>query len=105
MNLFAKKAVPPDDLALIEALSEFIGAFEVVFQHDWTYTKLMFGDEEEGGTFLRPGLKDESEDWGSRGELLEKYRKLKALMEERGLTSKINPHIKTFLETYNQWIP
>jgi hypothetical protein len=104
MSLFSKKA-PPDDPELIEALREFIGAFEVVFQHDWNYTKMMFGDEEEGCTFLKPGIKDENEDWGSRGELLEKYRRLKKLMDERKLPSAINPHIKSHLETYGQWIP
>ena len=67
MSLFGKTP-PPDDPELIEALREFLGAFEVVFQHDWNYTKIMIGDEVEGGTFLKPGLEDESEDWGSRGD-------------------------------------
>ena len=68
-----------------QALAEFIGAFEVVFRYDWPYTKIMIGDEEEGATFVEPGLDDETEDWGARGELLEKYRRLVSVMQSRGL--------------------
>ena len=73
------------DFALEKAIAEFVGAFEIVFRYDWEYTKLMFGDEMEGATFVEPGLKDESEDWGARGVLLEKYRKLVALMKSKGM--------------------
>lgn len=92
MSLFGKKP-PTDDPELIEALREFIGSVEVVFHHDWSCAKMMIGDEAEGGTFLKPELDDESEDWGSRGKLPENYRKLKSLMEQKKLTSKINPQI------------
>jgi len=92
------------DRELSEALEEFIAAFEVVFHHDWNYTKIMIGDEEEGYTFLKPGLDDETEDWGSRGELLEKYRRVKHIMGQRGLKSKFNPNIETFLRSQGQWI-
>lgn len=105
MPLFGKQPPMADDPELIEALRQFVGAFEVLFHHDWEYAKIMIGDEEEGCTFLKPGLDDETEDWGSRGELLEKYRKLRAAMDARGLTSEINPNIKTFLETYGKWKP
>lgn len=82
-----------------------MGAFEMLFHHDWDYAKSMIGDEREGCTFLKPGLDDEEEDWGSRGELLEKYRKLRSAMDARDLTSKLNPNIKASLETYGQWKP
>jgi len=73
------------DKELQDALAEFVGAFEVVFRYDWPYTKIMFGDEAEGATFVEPGLEDESDDWGARGALLEKYRRLVSLMQSRGL--------------------
>jgi hypothetical protein len=66
------------------AVAEFVGAFEVVFRYDWPYTKLMIGDEAEGATFIAPGIEDETEDWGARGALLEKYRRLVAVMQSRG---------------------
>jgi len=65
------------------ALSEFIGAFEVVFRYDWEYTTLMI--DPESPSFLEPGVKDENEDWGARGALLEKYRNLVKVMKECGL--------------------
>ncbi|WP_157627401.1 hypothetical protein [Variovorax boronicumulans] len=69
-----------------QALAEFIGAFELVFHYDWDYTTIMIGDEEP--SFLSPGLdRDaESEDWGARGALLEKYRNLRALMKQAGVS-------------------
>jgi hypothetical protein len=71
-----------------KAVAEFVGAFEVVFRYDWDYTKIMFGDEVEGATFIEPGIKDESEDWGARGALLEKYRTLMAVMKAQGMEPK-----------------
>ena len=68
-----------------QAVAEFVGAFEVVFRYDWPYTKIMIGDEEKGATFVEPGLEDEIEDWGARGALLEKYRRLVEVMKEGGM--------------------
>jgi hypothetical protein len=76
------------DKELKEALAEFVGAFEVVFRYDWPYTKIMIGDEEEGATFIEPRLEDETEDWGARGALLEKYRRLVSVMLSRGIEPK-----------------
>jgi hypothetical protein len=103
MPLFRKQPSKADDPELIESLRSFVGAFEVLFHHDWNYAKSMIGDEEEGCTFLKPGLDDETEDWGARGELLEKYRSLKSLMDARGITSDINPNIERALKEYGQW--
>ncbi|PTT86899.1 hypothetical protein DBR42_12775 [Pelomonas sp. HMWF004] len=74
-----------NDERIREALTEFVGAFEVVFRYDWVYTKIMIGDEADGATFIEPGLEDETEDWGARGTLLEKYRTLVAAMKAAGL--------------------
>src|SRR4051812_12516996 len=81
-----RKSMPDSpDQELQQALAEFVGAFEVVFRYDWPYTKIMIGDEAEGATFIAPGLDDETEDWGARGALLEKYRRLVSLMQSRGI--------------------
>ena len=74
-----------NNIDLERAIAEFVGAFEVVFRYDWEYTKIMIGDESEGATFVEPGLDDESEDWGARGALLEKYRELLKVMKANGL--------------------
>ncbi|MEQ8788853.1 MAG: hypothetical protein RIC55_21255 [Pirellulaceae bacterium] len=74
-----------DDKDLQDAIAEFVGAFEVVFRYDWPYTSGMIGDEAKGATFIEPGLDDETEDWGARGALLEKYRELVSVMRRRGL--------------------
>ena len=104
MKLFGKQPNTADK-ELLTALQEFIGAFEVLFHHDWAYARTMIGDEEEGCTFLEPGLEDETEDWGARGELLEKYRNIKAVMKKKGLEPVHNPHIESFLKQYGQWKP
>jgi len=65
------------------AVSEFIGAFEIVFRYDWEYTTVMI--DPGASSFLEPGVEDESEDWGARGALLEKYRNLVTIMKQCGL--------------------
>jgi hypothetical protein len=74
-----------DETELTRALQEFIGAFEVVFRYDWEYTRVMIGDEIDGANFIEPRLEDESEDWGARGALLEKYRALASAMKKNGM--------------------
>ena len=71
-----------------KAVVEFVGAFEVVFRYDWPYTKVRIGDEEKGATFIEPGLEDETDNWGARGALLEKYRALITVMKERKMDPK-----------------
>ena len=73
-----------DQDQLQRAVSEFIGAFEVVFRYDWEYTTMMISGEEP--SFLEPGVDDENEDWGARGALLEKYRNLVTVMKSQGLS-------------------
>lgn len=80
-----EKEHPMTSPELNQAVAEFVGAFEFVFRYDWEYTRIMIGDEEEDATFLEPGLEDESEDWGARGALLERYRHLAAIMKDEGM--------------------
>ena len=78
-----------DDPELTKAVAEFTWAFEQVFHHDWPYAQAMLlpanGMIAEDGTFLEPRVVDEVDDWGYRAMLLERYRKLKALMDARGV--------------------
>ena len=90
---------PAPDEEYMKAVAEFVGAVEVVFHHDWAYTKDMIGDEEKGCTFLEPGLEDEVDDWGARGAMLQKYRELKAIMKKR----KIEPLFPFPLERVRQF--
>jgi hypothetical protein len=80
-----------DDQELRAAIAEFVWAFEMVFHHDWRYAQSMLlpfnGMIAEGGTFIEPRVEDEEEDWGFRAILLEKYRKLKGVMERRGIVA------------------
>ncbi len=98
MSLFSKKIIQQDDPELIDALQKFVGAFEVVFRHDWEYTKIMIGDEEKGCNFIEPGLEDETEDWGARGALLESYRHLLKLMSQREIEPILPFPISDFLK-------
>jgi hypothetical protein len=82
-----------------QALQEFVGAFEVVFRYDWDYTQVMIGDANDGANFIEPGLEDESEDWGARGALLEKYRALVSVMKKNGL----EPHFPFPLDNLSSY--
>jgi hypothetical protein len=95
-----RSRIPMTDETLI-AVREFLDAFEKVFGTDWQYTKSMLGIRDETpeqaeaarqmgwetihiiapeGTFLEPRVDDEIENWGHRGMLLERYRRLKSLI-------------------------
>jgi hypothetical protein len=74
------------DVELEKAVAELVGAFEVVFRYDWEYTStVMQGMVMDNANFIEPGIEDESDDWGARGALLEKYRALVSLMKSRGI--------------------
>lgn len=68
---------------LLITLRRFIDSFEVVFgECDWPITLCNLQDDakyliDPNGTFLEPGVEDESNNWGNRGSLLADYRRLK----------------------------
>ena len=82
---------PMKDRAYNEAVSDFIDHFELVFDNDWEYTLDNLSPDavhcfiEKEGTFIHPGVDDESNNWGNRGSLLNAYRYLDELMKELGL--------------------
>lgn len=68
----------------VSALADFIRCFEAVFgDADWPVTldnmqcKYLIHPD---GTFLEPGVRDESRNWHNRGSLLASYRRLQAAM-------------------------
>jgi hypothetical protein len=70
-----------------EALDDFVGSFELVFDNDWEITKARIRDGDyisTDGTFIEPKVEDESNNWGNRGALLTSYRRLRRLMDEYG---------------------
>lgn len=70
----------------IKAVARFVAAFEAVFDDDWEYTRERLMDDwpiSEGCTFLQPGVPDEAMNWANRGQLLEAYRELAALLGPR----------------------
>lgn len=69
------------------ALHDFLDTFELVFgDTDWPCTSGVLRDEglkymiDPNGTFLEPGVPDESNNWWNRGALLASYRRLKTAL-------------------------
>lgn len=66
----------------------FLEACEVVFRDDWDHTKCCLEDDSiecfvsNDGTFLDPGVDDESNNWCGRGWLLRTYRALREVVPE-----------------------
>jgi hypothetical protein len=89
MSAGRKRAMlAPHELA--SALSDFLICFEAVFgDADWDMTlDILTGDGlkhyiRPSGTFLDPGVEDESNNWGNRGALLASYRRLTAILAGR----------------------
>ena len=75
--------------ALLRAVDEFAGMFELVFDNDWQTTQAhierpaRFIDGK--GTFLRPLVEDEDNNWANRGSLLGAYRHLLQCMKDCGM--------------------
>ncbi|NET70453.1 MAG: hypothetical protein F6K62_05495 [Sphaerospermopsis sp. SIO1G2] len=73
---------------LEEAISNFIISFEGVFDHDWDMTKNCITDDcfiRDNGTFIQPGVSDESNNWWNRGSLLSAYRHLIEVLDKNNI--------------------
>jgi hypothetical protein len=66
-------------------LEGFLARFETAFgEADWQTTRDCVSCDDlirPGGTFLEPGVDDESSNWWNRGALLASYRRLKTELE------------------------
>ena len=83
-----------------KAVAEFVGAFEVVFRHDWSYTKFQSAHVAEGATFLEPREEDEMDDWWARGALLDKYRALLAAMKEKKIEPIFSDELQRVMDEF-----
>ncbi|RWX44207.1 hypothetical protein H206_01970 [Candidatus Electrothrix aarhusensis] len=55
----------------------------MVFHNDWGMTiDCIIDGSLIDGTFIEPGMGDESNNWSNRGELLKSYRNLLQLMKQ-----------------------
>lgn len=83
----------------LSSLMRFWCSFEAVFgQADWEMTRDVLTCDtldwyiHPNGTFLEPGVEDESNNWGNRGALLDSYRRLKHQLELRQfIVAEIHP--------------
>jgi hypothetical protein len=67
-----------------EDLVSFVEHFELVFGNDWGMTRSCIANADmiaADGTFLEPGVDDESNNWSNRGGLLAAYRKVRASLD------------------------
>lgn len=84
---------------LLSVLRQFLDSFELVFgETDWDTTReAIAGDLAKyfihpNGTFLEPGVDDESNNWWNRGSLLADYRRLKhQLAMSQFIVTEIHP--------------
>lgn len=73
------------------ALLELVDSLAAVFDNDWEFTSEQLHVHAEpwfiaqGGTFLRPGVDDESNNWMNRGSLLAAYRRAVRVLRNRGV--------------------
>ena len=74
---------------LVRAVDWFASMFELVFDGDWPTTETNMAPSarfiDRRGTFIRPRVKDESNNWANRGALLGAYRHLLQCMEDCGV--------------------
>ena len=85
------------DGELILHLRYFLDYFELIFgDGDWAATQSNLQDDANlispTGTFLNPGVDDESNNWHNRGRFLAVYRELKEMLNKQKFTiGKISP--------------
>ena len=78
---------------LLRAIDMFASMFDLVFDSDWSTTQESITDSayliDEQGTFIRPLVEDESNNWANRGALLSAYRHLRQCMEDCGMQREV----------------
>ena len=78
--------------SLLQAIDEFASMFELVFDNDWPTTRTNMEEAahliDRQGTFLRPLVEDEDNNWANRGALLGAYRHLLQCMNDCGIQRK-----------------
>lgn len=73
------------DADVILRLKEFIDLFVLVFDNDWEFSRALMDDENYiAGSFIHPGVDDESNNWCNRGRLLGCFRALVDTMKGNG---------------------
>jgi hypothetical protein len=81
---------------LYQLISEFLSAYEVIFDLDWEHTKLCLEDSKyfisSNGTFIHPRVKDEENNWGNRPMLLNSYRRLVEYIEKNNIDINTSLH-------------
>ncbi|MBH0066378.1 TIR domain-containing protein [Psychrobacter sp. SZ93C1] len=78
---------------LNKLISNFLSAFDAIFDMDWEHTKGCLVDSEffisSNGTFINPNVYDEGNNWGNRPFLLNSYRELITYIEKHDVNIKI----------------
>ena len=67
-----------------EVLHDFLDHFYLLFHQDWEFARDLCADPwyvAPTGTFLNPGVDDESNNWANRGAFLAAWRRLTAHVE------------------------
>ncbi|MCP8687309.1 TIR domain-containing protein [Marinobacterium sedimentorum] len=81
---------------LYQLISEFLSAYEVIFDLDWEHTKSCLEDSKyfisSNGTFIHPRVKDEENNWGNRPMLLNSYRRLVEYIEKNNIDINTSLH-------------
>ncbi|CAA6818792.1 MAG: Unknown protein [uncultured Thiotrichaceae bacterium] len=74
---------------LFQLFSDFLSAYNAIFELDWEHTKSCLENSEvfisQGGTFIRPQVIDEGDNWANRPMLLDSYRKLIEYIEKHNI--------------------
>ena len=82
----SEATTPRSVAALLEAIEAFASMFKLVFDNDWQTTQTNIAESsrliDRKGTFLRPRVADEDNNWANRGALLGAYRHLLQCMED-----------------------
>lgn len=80
------------------AISNFVSSFELVFDKDWENSKNCIANSkyliEDGGTFINPGVDNESNNWANRGSLLADYWHLVELLDRQGISHRFEDVIR-----------